>query len=164
LLALKTLFFALLGPGTVVVLVPYLLLSQELELFHPELGLLRFLGWLAILAGVLMGARCASDFVRTGKGTPAPFDPPRKLVAKGLYRWTRNPMYIGILLVLAGEGLFFESATLFVYAAMLLLAFHLFVVYYEEPTLQRKFGVDYEDYCRSVPRWIPRFKKQPPKL
>jgi protein-S-isoprenylcysteine O-methyltransferase Ste14 len=162
LIALKTLFFALLGPGTVIVLVPYLLLSQGLELRHLDLGIGHLLGWPAILTGAVMAAWCATDFVRKGKGTPAPFDPPRKLVINGLYRWTRNPMYSGALLILIGESLFFESATLFVYTAMFLFAFHLFVVYYEEPTLKRKFGADYEDYYRSVPRWIPRLKKQQP--
>ena len=152
---LKTLIFTVLVPGTVTVLVPYLLLSSGFELFSIEISIFRFLGLVPILLGTLMYLSCAWDFTFVGKGTPAPIDPPKELVVRGLYRFVRNPMYAGVALVLFGEAVLFQSGMLFVYAALVLLGFHLFVVCYEEPTLRRKFGESYEQYCRRVPRWVP---------
>ena len=153
--ALKTLLFTILVPGTVTVLVPYLLLTSGFQLFPVEIGALRILGLPPILLGALTYLWCAWDFTFTGRGTPAPIDPPKELVVKGLYRYVRNPMYVGITLVLLGEALLFESAVLFLYAGFLLVCAHLFIVYYEEPTLRRLFGTSYESYCKSVSRWIP---------
>jgi len=90
-----------------------------------------------------------------GKGTPAPFDPPQRLVMRGPYRFVRNPMYIGAGLTLAGAGLYYESFFLLSYAGVFLLVCHLFVIGYEEPTLRRTFGDEYEEYCRKVRRWWP---------
>lgn len=96
-------------------------------------------------------------FALVGKGTPAPIDPPRKLVVHGLYRWVRNPMYIGVLLMLAGEAVVFLEREVFVpYTLAIAVGFMLFVLLYEEPALRSKFGAEYDDYCRRVPRWIPR--------
>lgn len=155
-IALKTLLFTTLVPGTATVLVPYLLLSWDIQIFSFELGAIRYLGLPPILLGALTYLWCAWDFTFTGRGTPAPIDPPKELVVKGLYRYVRNPMYVGITLILLGEGLLFESAVLFLYAGFLLVCAHLFIVYYEEPTLRRLFGASYESYCKSVSRWIPR--------
>lgn len=113
-------------------------------------------GLVPILLGALMYLWCACDFTFTGKGTPAPIDPPKELVVRGLYRFVRNPIYVGAALVIIGESVLFESTRLFVYALLLLLVFHLFVIYYEEPGLREKFGEAYEQYCRTVPRWMPR--------
>ena len=154
--ALKTLLFTILVPGTVTVLVPYLLLSWGVQIFSFEVGPIRFLGLLPILMGAVTYLWCAWDFTFTGRGTPAPIDPPKELVVKGLYRYVRNPMYVGITLILLGEALLFEAAVLFLYAGLLLVCAHLFIVYYEEPTLRRLFGASYESYCKSVSRWIPR--------
>ena len=151
---LKTLIFTVLVPGTVTVLVPYLLLSSGFELFSIEIGIFRFLGFVPMLLGTWMYLSCAWDFTVVGEGTPAPIDPPKELVVRGLYRFVRNPMYVGVALVLFGGAVLFQSGMLFVYAALVLLGFHLFVVYYEEPTLRRKFGESYEQYCRRVPRWV----------
>jgi len=155
-IALKTLLFTILAPGTVTVLVPYLLLTSGFQLFPVEIGALRILGLPPILLGASTYLWCAWDFTFTGRGTPAPIDPPKELVVKGLYRYVRNPMYVGITLILTGEALLFESAVLVLYAGLLLVCAHLFIVYYEEPTLRRLFGASYESYCKSVPRWIPR--------
>ena len=103
----------------------------------------------------LLALWCVFAFVRIGKGTPAPFDPPRRLVVRGPYRFVRNPMYIGGGLALGGAALFYESASLLAYAAAFLLAAHFFVVVYEEPTLRRGFGAEYEAYCQRVRRWRP---------
>ena len=145
--------FGILVPGSVTVLVPYLLLSPPAD-FH--LGSFRLIGILPVAAGALALVWCAWEFFSTGLGTPAPIDPPKVLVAKGLYRFVRNPMYVTIGLILTGEAVLFESSRLMAYAIFAGLAFHLYVVFYEEPTLKRKFGARYIEYCQTVPRWIPR--------
>jgi protein-S-isoprenylcysteine O-methyltransferase Ste14 len=155
-IALKTLLFTILVPGTATVLVPYLLLSWDIRFFSFEIGAIRFLGLLPVLLGAVIYLLCAWDFTFIGMGTPAPIDPPKVLVVKGLYCYVRNPMYVGITLVLLGEALLFQSAVLLLYAGLLLVCANLFVVYYEEPTLRRLFGPSYESYCKSVGRWIPR--------
>ena len=106
-------------------------------------------------AGAAVALWCIFTFAAIGKGTPAPFDPPRRLVIRGPYRFVRNPMYIGAGLALASAALFYESLPLLGYAAFFFLATHLFVVLYEEPTLRRTFGQEYEAYCRQVRRWWP---------
>jgi protein-S-isoprenylcysteine O-methyltransferase Ste14 len=150
----KTLIFTVVAPGTVTVVVPYLLLSPRAEF---EMGMARFAGVVPIVPGAIGLLWCAWDFVFTGCGTPAPIDPPKVLVAKGLYRWVRNPMYVTLGLVLGGEAILFQSLRLLAYALLAWLACHLFVVFYEEPTLRKKFGAAYEAYRQAVPRWIPRF-------
>jgi len=153
---LRTLLFTILVPGTVTVLVPYLLLSSASS--PASLGSLQLAGLLPLLLGVAAYLWSAASFALVGKGTPAPVDPPKELVVAGPYRYVRNPMYLGVVLVLLGEALIWASPTLLRYAALILLAFHLFVVYYEEPNLRRRFGEAYVHYCRSVPRWLPAVK------
>jgi protein-S-isoprenylcysteine O-methyltransferase Ste14 len=97
-----------------------------------------------------------ATFVVLGRGTPAPFDPPRKFVATGPYRWVRNPMYAGVFLVLVGYALCTSSVAALLVAFAMLGAAHLFTVFYEEPSLRRRFGSSYEEYVRSTPRWLPR--------
>ena len=112
-----------------------------------------------MLLGASIYLWCAWDFTFAGRGTPAPIDPPKALVVRGLYRYMRNPMYVGVLSILVGEALFFESRTLFEYAAIVFIFFYLFVVLYEEPVLKQKFGEPYQRYRQTVPRWLPlRFK------
>jgi protein-S-isoprenylcysteine O-methyltransferase Ste14 len=141
--------------GSVTILFPYLLLRANIQLLSGELGVFRLLGVLPILLGALVVLRSVWDLTVTGKGTPAPFDPPREFVVKSLYRFVRNPMYLGDLLVLVGESLLFESAILLIYALLMLCVFHLFVVLHEEPTLKRRFGESYARYRKAIPRWIP---------
>jgi len=150
--ALKTLIFTILVPGSVTVAIPLSLLPSGAE-FH--LGGWRLIGLFPIALGAVFYLRCAWDFAFVGRGTPAPIDPPKVLVVRGLYRLVRNPMYVGVLLILFGEAIVFASSVLVRYALVVWLLFHLFVVLYEEPTLKEKFGTAYEDYCRAVPRWIP---------
>jgi len=98
---------------------------------------------------------CAIRFAVEGEGTPAPVDPPKILVVRGIYRYTRNPMYVGVVSALIAEALFFSRTLLGVAALLFFLGSHLFVILYEEPHLRRLFGAQYEQYCRTVPRWVP---------
>jgi protein-S-isoprenylcysteine O-methyltransferase Ste14 len=112
--------------------------------------------WIVIgSTGAVVALWCVFTFAWIGRGTPAPFDPPRRLVIRGPYQFVRNPMYIGAGLALAGAALFYESQSLFAYGGMFLLASHVFVVRYEEPTLRQTFGPEYEEYYRRVRRWWP---------
>jgi protein-S-isoprenylcysteine O-methyltransferase Ste14 len=116
----------------------------------------------AVLAGACLYAAALAAFTFVGRGTPAPVDPPRQLVAAGPYRWTRNPMYVGVALLLAGEAVYFAAVSLAAYALACFVAFHGFVVLYEEPHLGRRFGEAYAAYRVATPRWIPRRKPGPP--
>jgi protein-S-isoprenylcysteine O-methyltransferase Ste14 len=104
--------------------------------------------------------RCAWEFAVRGLGTPAPIAPTRFLVTTALHRYVRNPMYIGVLGMLLGEAITFRAVVLFKYWVFCFVAVYLFVLLYEEPTLRRQFGESYEEYRRSVPRWIPRFRRR----
>src|SRR5437588_7057967 len=106
--------------------------------------------------GTAIALWCVFTFVFIGKGTPAPFDPPRKLVIRGPYRFVRNPMYIGAGMTLAGAAIFYQSLSIFIYTGLFFLITHLFVVLYEEPTLRRTFGTEYEAYCTRGRRWWPK--------
>lgn len=106
--------------------------------------------------GVVMLLWCVRDFYVSGRGTLAPWDPPKRLVIVGLYRFTRNPMYAGILLLLTGWSLFAASSLLAGYAVMLAIAFHLRVLLYEEPRLKMQFSEEWAAYAATVPRWLPR--------
>jgi protein-S-isoprenylcysteine O-methyltransferase Ste14 len=115
------------------------------------------------VAGMLLGASgaalaltCIVTFVFVGKGTPAPFDPPRRLVVRGPYRLVRNPMYLGAALALSGAALFYQSMLLLGYAGVFFIITHVFVLLYEEPTLRQTFDGDYEVYCLRVGRWWPK--------
>jgi protein-S-isoprenylcysteine O-methyltransferase Ste14 len=124
--------------------------------------------WLAAIPSVLgfaIALRCIWDFGWTGHGTPAPFIPPQRLVVVGFYRYVRNPMYVGFAAGWIGSWIVFGYANPNVIAAVaaVVIGVHLFVIFYEEPTLRKKFGKDYKDYCRNVRRWWPRLRpwKQP---
>jgi len=116
------------------------------------------LGAAALTAGVPLALTCMALFAVRGKGTPAPFDPPRTLVAFGPYRAVRNPMYVGAWLTIVGFALIARSIGVLVFAFAWLLLVHLFVIFYEEPALTEKFGATYDKYRATVPRWIPNGK------
>jgi protein-S-isoprenylcysteine O-methyltransferase Ste14 len=115
------------------------------------------MGIALMAAGSTLAFACVATFVTRGEGTPAPFDPPRKFVAAGPYRFVRNPMYIGGFTVLLGFGLYEQSPAILLFTLPWLLAAHIFVLLYEEPHLLATFGAPYETYCRSVRRWWPHF-------
>ena len=153
--ALKTLIFTIVIPGTVLGIVPWLLLQSSGEAVMPSLSIW-LIGLLPFFAGVILYFWCAGAFTFIGKGTPAPIDAPIFLVREGPYRWVRNPMYIGVFSVLAGEVILFHSPWLLAYMLLAAVIVHLFVVFYEEPHLSRQFGQSYGTYLRTVPRWLPR--------
>jgi len=111
------------------------------------------------LVGAAICIACIATFIVIGQGTPAPFDPPLQFVAVGPYRFVRNPMYIGGVILLAGFALYLRSGAALIFCLPWLLLAHIFVVAYEEPTLRAKFGTSYENYFRTVNRWIPRFNR-----
>lgn len=119
--------------------------------------------WIAVVPSVLgfaVALRCVWDFGRTGRGTPAPIAPPKRLVVVGFYRYVRNPMYVGFLTGWTGLWVVFGRANLaaIAVACLVVLGVHLFVLGYEEPTLRRMFRAEYEEYCGNVPRWLPRLR------
>ena len=156
---LKTLLWSVFVPGTLTTLVPFFILRSSSEGFSLNLSGFRYVGIIPITFGALLYFWCAWSFTFVGDGTPAPFDAPKKFVATDAYQFTRNPMYVACVSVLTGEAIFFESTALFIYAFVLFLIFHFWVLIYEEPTLRKKFGASYEEYCREVMRWLPIKKK-----
>ena len=152
-LALRSLLFLILIPGTVAGYIPLRILRASKQPLTPSISASSVLAGCLILLGVSVLLRCVWDFFSAGRGTLAPVDPPRHLVVRGLYRFTRNPMYNGVLAVLLGEAWLFRSAALFQYAVLVFVMFHLVVVVYEEPALESKFGESYRAYRRAVPRW-----------
>jgi protein-S-isoprenylcysteine O-methyltransferase Ste14 len=150
--------FLVLAPGTVMVYVPWTICSWRLGPPLLEFPPFRVVGVLMIMAGLPVMLDSFARFAMQGLGTPAPVAPPRHLVVTGLYRYVRNPMYVAGLLLVLGQALLFGSSRLLEYGLLLWLASFVFVVLYEEPALQRKFGKEYEDFCAHVPRWIPRLK------
>jgi len=123
---------------------------------------LRPLGFVLAAAGALLAGACIATFVTTGRGTPAPFDPPREFVVSGPYRLVRNPMYVGAAAVILGAGFLLSSPALVVLTFAFLLVMHLFVILHEEPTLTAKFGAGYEQYKSTVHRWILRKPRSSP--
>lgn len=148
--------YATLFIGLVLVFLPSQVLSWSGITQPAAIGLRQVLGMVVGAAGAALALWCTGTFAFVGQGTPAPFDPPRRLVVKGPYRFVRNPMYIGAGLALAGAALFYQSMALLAYAAVFLLITHTFVVWYEEPALRRMFAAEYEAYCERVRRWLPR--------
>lgn len=148
-LLFKAVLAVLMLPGIVAFLVP-------LVLFRPDDRSRSFAseGIVVLFLGSVILAWCVRDFLVSGEGTLAPWAPPRHLVQCGLYRYSRNPMYIGVLLIVAGWALGFRSPTLWIYALALAVAFHLRVVFGEEPRLARVHGTAWVEYSTVVPRWL----------
>jgi protein-S-isoprenylcysteine O-methyltransferase Ste14 len=161
----KILLFTLLLPGSLVGFVPWLILRRRQPPPPPSLAEFGSLGLLLLVAGLAGYVWCCFEFGARGRGTPAPFDPPKALVHTGLYRHLRNPMFSSVVAMLFGEAILWRSTSVAIYAACMAVGFHLRVVLFEEPRLRRRFGAPFEDYCRSVPRWLPRpatFRSPPP--
>lgn len=153
--ALGSILFFILAPGMVAGFIPLALLRTGPQV---QTGFLAYVAFPLWVIGTTVLIWCFWDFLVKGKGTPAPIDPPKELVVSGLYKYVRNPMYVGILLVILGHFLWFGFWNLLIYAAVVFAAFSAFVIFYEEPTLKRNFGAAYEAYLKRVPRWIPRWR------
>jgi protein-S-isoprenylcysteine O-methyltransferase Ste14 len=154
-LLFRNLFFTLLQPGTVGVLGPWLLLRGTGRTLFPDTWTWSHLIGLALVSiGLVVLMICIWRFPAEGKGTISPLDPTRQLVSGGLYKYSRNPMYLGMIILLAGEAVYFRSWTLAVYTAVAALGFHLFILFHEEPRLRRAFGPQYADYSTRVRRWL----------
>jgi protein-S-isoprenylcysteine O-methyltransferase Ste14 len=153
-LLLKNLLFTVLVPGTVAVYLPWMIAGQRSIAW----GLVSAMGFCLLALGAAIYSWCLWDFATFGRGTPAPIDAPRKLVVRGLYHYTRNPMYVGVLTTILGWAVVFRAAALLPYALAVGTCFQLFVVLYEERHLQRAFGSEYERYCARVGRWLPRIR------
>jgi protein-S-isoprenylcysteine O-methyltransferase Ste14 len=148
-------------PGTLVVAFPWWLLASGSVGTFLRLGQIGLLGIVPIAVGTSLVCWCTWDFIFSGGGTPNPLDPPKSLVVHGAYRYVRNPMYVGVGTALLGEAFVFGSPALVVYTALVMLGFHIFVVFVEEPFLGGEFGPPYVEFCRRVPRWIPRRPAEP---
>ncbi len=165
-LVFRAIVFSLLIPGTVGGLIPHLLAVS-----YPaaDFGTLRYAGFVLILFGLSFYLASVLRFILEGRGTPAIWftrklrsvigEEPVALVTQGIYLYSRNPMYLGVLSVVAGTGILRESPAVLVYAAFLLTAFYCVVVFIEEPHLRRKFGSSYESYLTTVPRWLGKRRK-----
>jgi protein-S-isoprenylcysteine O-methyltransferase Ste14 len=141
--------------GLFLVFIPGRLLARAGIAAQPGTGAWQVAGMAIAAIGGAIALWCIFTFVALGRGTPAPFDPPRRLVVRGPYRYVRNPMYIGAALALLGAAIVYRSAALALYALAFLLVLHAFVLWYEEPTLRRIFGAEYEAYTGAVRRWLP---------
>jgi len=150
-LFLRALAAFLLLPGTFAGVIPALIVSND-----GSRGNGFSVGWIPLAFGVAILLWCVRDFYVAGKGTLAPWDPPKRLVVVGLYRFVRNPMYVGLMLLLLGWALVAGSPWLASYVAVFAIAFHLRVILYEEPRLKRQFPEDWAAYANAVPRWLPR--------
>ena len=155
--ALKTILFMLLVPGLLLGAMPIWLVQTDTALF--SFSVFR---WLAIPfwgIGTAVMLWCAWAFTVRGHGTPSPTDPPKELVVSGMYRYVRNPIYLGVLAVFVGYVLWHPSRASLLCPVLVAVSAHLFVIFYEEPHLRKAFGGAYEEYCKSVPRWIPRGRR-----
>jgi protein-S-isoprenylcysteine O-methyltransferase Ste14 len=151
----RAITYAALFIGLLLVFLPARVLSWSGIVRPASIGAAQIAGVVVGTSGAVLALWCIGTFIVIGRGTPAPFDPPRRLVDAGPYRFVRNPMYIGAGLALAGAALFYESWALIGYCAAFLLVTHLFVVLYEEPILRATFGDAYAQYCGRVRRWWP---------
>ena len=160
LVLMRAVTYAALFVGFVLVFLPTQVLSWAGVTRPTAIAAPQLVGMVVGAVGAALALWCVLTFAIVGRGTPAPFDPPRQLVVRGPYRFARNPMYIGAGLALIGAALYYESAALVGFAGMFFLVTHLFVVWYEEGTLRRMFGEEYDAYCRRVRRWWPRVRQR----
>lgn len=153
-------------PGTALVLVPvWVARRYNIRAEWPDSIVEWFLvgaGIVVATPGVILFAASLQQFFTKGEGTLAPWDPPRALVGVGLYRYVRNPMYLSVTAIVLGEVLLTRSRELLLYWVVWFFVANVFVRVYEEPTLRRQFGADYEDYARRVGRWLPKLRRRTP--
>ena len=158
-LILHAAVFTVIAPGALTLAVPAIIIWTSGA--SATIGLRSLAAGALMVVGISVYVWCVRDFITSGKGTPAPYQPPTELVVFGLYRFVRNPIYLGVTAIIVCEAIMFGSLSLTVYAVLVLIGFHLRVVLYEEPTLARSFGAEWERYLQAVPRWLPRLRSRP---
>jgi protein-S-isoprenylcysteine O-methyltransferase Ste14 len=157
-LGARSLLWIALLPGLVAGYVPWRFFglgNVRLDVHNP----VQLLGLLGIGAGAALLGMSVWEFASSGRGTLSPVDPPQELVVRGLYRYVRNPMYLGVTTMLLGEALLGRSRGLLIYWAAWFALANFFVLLYEEPALRRRFGPSYDEYARRVSRWLPLFRR-----
>lgn len=151
----RNLLFTILQPGLVAGYVPYLILGRlKRNSAFSEFGITQGIGLALFVLGFIIMIHCITFFAIKGRGTLSPADPTKKLVVSGLYKFSRNPMYVGVMSMLIGEAIFFNSFDLWIYSALIFVAFNLFISFVEEPRLKRDFGEEYLSYRQKVRKWF----------
>jgi len=154
-LLIRNLFFTILQPGLVVGLFPYLIVREKVNtLFEPPFEAHQYAGIFLFFIGWCLVLYCIYRFAVEGHGILSPADPTKNLVVKGIYQYSRNPMYIGVVLALIGEVVFTMSSTLLIYTGIVFTMFNLFIILIEEPRLRKDFGEEYLAYGKRVRRWL----------
>lgn len=154
-LLLRNLFFTILQPGMVAGFIPYWIVRNQLsEILERPMGIFQFVSILIFVLGFLTTITCILRFAFEGKGTLSPADETKQLVIGGLYCYSRNPMYVGVMLMLIAEALFTASQNLWIYSAIIFCCFYVFILVHEEPRLQKDFGDQYSEYRKKVRRWL----------
>jgi protein-S-isoprenylcysteine O-methyltransferase Ste14 len=154
-LVLRNLFFTILQPGMVAGLIPYWILGRKFsETFSGSFDHWQYAAIVLFVIGLAILLYCIGLFAVKGKGTLSPADETKSLVITGLYKYSRNPMYIGVTLMLVAEAIFFSSSSLWIYTAIVFICFNAFIILHEEPRLKRDFGAQYDQYRKSVRRWL----------
>lgn len=154
-LGVRILAMVALFPGTVTIYIPYRILGGLALPTIAAWSTAHYVGTLLVIVGTVILLHCVWSFARVGRGTLAPFDETKKLVVVGLYRYVRNPMYVGVTIILLGEAIFFWSNALLAYSALMFVLFNLLIIGFEEHRLRYKYGDEYRRYCRAVGRWLP---------
>jgi len=154
-LLVESVVFTFLVPGTITVVLPWMILREDGVMIPEPWNAVQWAALPVTGVGIVTYFWCLWDFVVSGRGIPSPIDHPKQLVVRGLYRYVRNPMYLGVLCVLVGEVCLYQSGALLLYATGWFVIIHLVVLLYEEPALRRKFGAEYDRYALSVRRWLP---------
>jgi protein-S-isoprenylcysteine O-methyltransferase Ste14 len=152
-LLLRNLFFTILQPGMVAGVIPYYILRHQISEITKPWQSLQYISFIVWATGFVVTILCIIRFATEGRGTLSPVDPTKRLVIRGLYRFSRNPMYVGVMLMLIGEAMFFQTG-LWIYTGIIFAAFHTFILIHEEPRLRKDFGEEYEQYCKKVRRWL----------
>jgi protein-S-isoprenylcysteine O-methyltransferase Ste14 len=154
-LFLRNLFFTILQPGLVAGLIPFFILRGKVEnIFFQSWKFHHFLGIIVFIIGFIIMLICIMSFAIKGRGTLSPADPTKKLVVVGLYKFSRNPMYAGVTMMLLGEVIFFYSSPLLIYSLFVFAIFNVFIILVEEPRLRKDFKDEYNKYCEKAKRWI----------
>jgi len=160
--SIGSIIFLLLAPGVFAGVIPWWFSQWRVKPSALDVTWLKIVGAALVAFGLLLLLDSFARFALQGVGTPAPVLPTRHLVVSGAYRHVRNPIYVAVVALILGQGFLFAREGLLLYGAIIWLAFHLFVVAYEEPALRSTFGAEYDRFAANVPRWLPRIRPWTP--